>query len=276
MFFFKNNAIKTFIIAITFVNRTSLALLCGQYLSSSHFLWHVHLETLTCTNSVGVPRSPGAQELVYCTWLVPSGHQASAPLSLPVLLLLITAAPVLPWGKLTSLFSTALLVVWLRNYLCFNSLLCNKGRKESIATHNTSMSSFCYKGGFMKMYVVAMLNGSSSITICLSLYKEKKIMFSSLCHNCLLFFFLLLPTLQAIFSFIAKVDIWCIKWLGKKKIREIGMCKCAGFQREVTTEYAVQRPARNLSVATRSMGRGIMVAIKALGHKDKIITGSRR
>lgn len=62
----------------------------------------------------------------------------------------------------------------------------------------------------------------------------------------------------------------------KKKIREIGMCKCAWFQREVTTEYAAQRPARNLSVATRSMGRGIMVAIKALGHKDKIITESRR
>lgn len=42
----------------------------------------------------------------------PSGRRASAALPLPVLLLLITAAPVLPWGKLTSLFSTALLVVF--------------------------------------------------------------------------------------------------------------------------------------------------------------------
>lgn len=31
-----------------------------------------------------------------------------------------------------------------------------------------------------------------------------------------------------------------------------------------------------LRVAARNMGRGIMVAIKALGHKDGIITESRR
>lgn len=61
----------------------------------------------------------------------PSGRRVSATLSLPALLLLITAAPVLPWGKLTLLYTTALLVVSLRNYLCFNSLLCNKGRKHT-------------------------------------------------------------------------------------------------------------------------------------------------
>lgn len=40
---------------------------------------------------------------------------------------------------------------------------------------------------------------------------------------------------------------------------------------------AAQRLGCNLRVAARNMGRGIiMVAIEALGHKDRIITDSRR
>lgn len=47
---------------------------------------------------------------------------------IPVLLLLVTAARLLPWGEMTSLFSSALLVVLLKNYLSFSSQLCNEAR----------------------------------------------------------------------------------------------------------------------------------------------------
>lgn len=83
-------------------------------------------------------------------------------LSLPVLLLLITAAPVLPRGKLTSLFSTALLVVLLRNYVRFNSLLCSKGRKESTVTHVARTGPLVKDVGFIKMSV---FTGSTGFNI---------------------------------------------------------------------------------------------------------------
>lgn len=84
---------------------------------------------------------------------VPSGHQVSAMLSLPVPLLLITAALVLPWGKLTSLLSPALLVVScekLHAILCYVIRIGNVALKHS---RRTRIRRFVSDGGFVKPLV---------------------------------------------------------------------------------------------------------------------------
>lgn len=85
----------------------------------------ISVYTHTSMNTAGVASSLGAEELVYYIQLPVDTRRVRRSL-LSVLLLLVTAALLLPWGTLTSLFSSALLVVLLRNYLSFNSRLRNK------------------------------------------------------------------------------------------------------------------------------------------------------
>lgn len=131
--------------------------------------------------------------------LAPSGHRASAVLSLPVLLLLITAASVLPRGKLTSLFSTALLVVLLRNYLSFNSLLCNMGRKQSVEIHSTKNMTICL---WWRIHQNICFDGSSSINICLGFAKVGFCKSESIQRKKQPFFFFF-PQSPPLFSFLS-------------------------------------------------------------------------
>lgn len=161
--------------------------------------------THTHTHTAGVACSPGGNKLVYYIQLpVDTRWVQRSPF--PVLLLLITAAP-LPASGQTDLpvFSTALLVALLKNYLRFNSLLCNEGRVTLKHTqHKNRTENAMFHWQLEHLPFVCETERSCK-------ERKKRACFLLFPPHNHLFFFLLLPTHQAIFRIPAKVDIWRIK-----------------------------------------------------------------